>query len=379
MSTGESAPRATVAELEAMYALAIAAAEFHPDGVVTVDAEGVIDFVNSRAETVSGVPREELRGRRLAEALPFRDMQGRAWWDFADPWQTLNIVTGHRERMLVLPNGCTVLLTAKYMRHPDGSVLAVILSMRDAAGRVRAERAMADLLTTVAHELRSPIAGVTGFSGMLLQHWDRFDDTDRRTMLRTIEGDAERVYRLVSELLDVSRIDAHSLRIRPRPVDIEALFTAQVSRQIASGQEPDRFTVRVDRELPEVWADPDRLDQVITNLVENALRHGSGTVCLEAESALMPSGEPGIRICVCDEGEGIPEEERELVFSRLWRGGSTSGTGLGLFLVRGLIQAHGGVVRIGERRGGDGAMIEALLPANVTANPGSWAPSRPSS
>lgn len=360
-----------------MYGMAIAAVEFHPDGVVTVDSKGLIDFVNTRAEKVTGIPRDQLRGRHLAEGLPLRDMDGRVWWDYVNPWRTLPSVTGHRERMLVVPNGNVVLLTAKYLRQSDDSILAVVLSLRDAAGRMRAERATAELITTVAHELRSPIAGVTGFTDSLLRHWDRLDDEDRLTMVRTIKGDAERLARLVSELLDVSRIDAHSLRIRPRPVNIERLLSSQVSRQIASGQDPDRFVVTVDQELPEVWADPDRLEQVITNLVENALRHGAGTVCLEAEPAAMPSGEPGIRICVSDEGEGIPEQERELVFSRRWRGGSKSGTGLGLFLVRGLVHAHGGTVRLGDRDGGGGTVVEVLLPAEGTVDPGTWAPSSP--
>lgn len=376
MTSGEPAPQPTEAELEAMYALAIAAAEFHPDGVVTVDSQGLVDFVNTRAEKVTGIRRDELQGRHFTEALPFRDMQGRVWWDFADPWSTLKIVTGHRERMLLLPNGCMVLLTAQYMRNPDGSILALILSLRDAAGRVRAERATAELLTTVAHELRSPIAGVTGFTDSLLQHWDRFEDEDRRTMLRTIKGDAERVSRLVSELLEVSRLDAHSLRIRPRPFDIVTALTTQVTRRVASGEEEERFVVDVDVELPEVWADPDRLEQVITNLVDNALRHGSGRVFLEASAAHTPAGEAGIRIRICDEGEGIPEQERELVFSRRWRGGSKSGTGLGLFLVRGLVHAHGGTVRLGDRPGG-GLMVEVLLPAQATLASETWVPSLP--
>lgn len=377
MTTRGSVPDATTAELEALYGVAIAAVEFHPDGIVTVDGSGLIDFVNTRAEKVTGIPREELRGRHLTEGLPFRDMDGRVWWDYVNPWGTLPSVTGHRERMLVLPNGCVVLLTAKYLRQPDDSLLAIVLSLRDAAGRMRAERATAELITTVAHELRSPIAGITGFTDSLLRHWDRLDDEDRLTMVRTVRGDAERLARLVSELLDVSRIDAHSLRIRPRPVNIEGLFNRQVSRQIASGQDPHRFVVTVDDELPEVWADPDRLEQVITNLVENALRHGAGTVSLEAEPAQLPSGDPGIRICVSDEGEGIPEEERQLVFSRRWRGGSKSGTGLGLFLVRGLVHAHGGTVRLGERPGGGGTMVEVLLPAEGTVDSGTWAPSSP--
>ena len=363
----------TEAELEAMAASATAAAEFHPDGIITVDGDGRIDVVNGRAEIITGITRDRLVGAPLAEGLPLQDMDGRDWWSYVAPWQTLHIVTGHRERTLMLPNGSVVLLTTRYMRNPDGSILALVLSLRDAAGRLRAERATADLLTTVAHELRSPIAGVTGFTRSLLEHWGRFSDEDRQLMLRNIQGDAGRISRLVTELLDVSRIDAQSLTVRPRPVDLEQMLTTQVRRQVASGVAPDRIQVALEDGLPELWADPERREQIVTNLVDNAIRHGAGTVCVAVAPTTAPEGQPGVRLCVSDEGDGIPEEHRELVFSRRWQGGSKAGTGLGLYLVRGLVEAHGGTVRIGEPDDG-GTMVVVLLPADGPHGQGSWAP-----
>jgi PAS domain S-box-containing protein len=359
MST--SRPQLDVADPGAR-ALADEASELLPDGFIAVRGDGTIDYVNRRATQICGLAAAGLRGRDVRDALPFQDMNGCDWWAVSDPPRSLAITTGHREKMLILPSGRVVLVTARYLRHPDGRLFAILLGLRDAAERMRAEKAMAELITTVAHELRSPVAGITGFTSSLLRHWDRVGDEDKQVMLRTIQGDAERVTRLVTELLDISRIDSRSLPIRPGPIDIGAVLTAQVARRVATGEDEARFRVEVEADLPELWADPDRLEQVVTNLVDNALRHGAGKVCLEAAAATTDAGAPAVLLCVCDEGDGIPEADRELVFSRFWQGGAKAGTGLGLFLVRGIVEAHGGTARVGGRHPG-GARLEVLLPA----------------
>lgn len=332
-----------------------------PDGFITLTAEGIIESANARAAAICGMPAEELVGRSVREVLNFQDMDGNSYWEALDPVKTLHITTGHRERMLMLPNGRVVLVTARYLRRPDGSLFACTLGMRDAAGRMRAERQMTDLIATIAHELKSPIASMTGFTDTLLRHWDRFADRDKQVMLRTIQEDGARVMRLVTDLLDVSWIDSRSLTLAKRQIDLAAILTAQVARRVARGASEDRFCVEVDDDLPELWADPDRFEQIMTNLIDNALRHGAGQVCVTACPAHL-DGAPAVLLCVSDEGDGIPEENRELVFSRYWQGGSRAGTGIGLFIVRGLVEAHGGAVRVAQRDAG-GALIEVLLPA----------------
>lgn len=352
--------RADVAD-ETGRARAARVAQLLPDGFVAIDAEGTIVIANRRAAAICGIPEEGLTGRKAREVLSFQDVPGNSYWDEADPVDTLHITTGHREKMLILPNGRVVLVTARYLRNPDGSLFASILGLRDAAERMRAERQMTDFIAAIAHELKSPIASMTGFTGSLLRHWDRFADEDKQVMLRTIQEDGARVMRLVTDLLDVSWIDSGSLTLRQRPLDVGAIFAAQVSRQVARGESADRFHVEVHDDLPELWADPDRLEQIVTNLVDNALRHGAGQVCLKA-TAQHIGDQPAVMLCICDEGDGIPEENRELVFSRYWQGGSRAGTGIGLFIVRGLVEAHGGTVQVGERDDG-GAQIDVLLPA----------------
>ena len=349
------------------------AAELIPDGLVAADGDGRILFLNTRATRILGRPREELVGADIREAVDLQDSDGTSWWAVTDPWGGLRIRTGHREKLLMLRhNGREVLVTAKYLRPGRNQpVNRVNILMRDALYRRRAEAENAAVISTVAHELRSPLTSVKGFSSTLLRRWDRFTDDQKRLMLETIEADADRVTRLITELLDVSRIDSGRLQIRPLPIDVSAVFHRHVERAVAQGLERDRFAIEVSEELPEVWADPDRLDQILSNLIENAFRHGEGVVTLAAQrssddgqAALEAKGHraAGVDLLVADQGKGIASDHRHLVFSRFWHGSGRGSTGLGLYVVKGLVEAHGGRVQVEAGHQG-GAQFRISLPS----------------
>ncbi len=342
--------------------LAVNGLEFIPDGLIAaVGPDATVRFMNTRAEQITGIDAADALGRDIREALPLQDLEGQSWWEVTDPWHGLLTRTGHRERLLVLPSGRELLVTAKYVRGgPGGEVRAVVVGLRDAEGRRRAEAESAALLTTVAHELRSPLTGVKGFSSTLLRNWDRFTDDQKRLMLETIEADADRVTRLITELLDASRINAGRLTVHAQPLELRPRLEAQVARRVAAGAERDGFVVDVPDDIGPLWADPDRLEQVVTNLVENAVRHGRGVVRLQGRRAVLGDA-PAVDLIVSDDGDGIAPQHRELAFSRFWQGGAKSGTGLGLYLVRGLVQAHGGTVSAEEAPGG-GALMRATFP-----------------
>jgi signal transduction histidine kinase len=237
-----------------------------------------------------------------------------------------------------------------------------VVAFRDAAARQRVDRNAADLISTVAHELRSPLTSVKGFTATLLAKWDRFNDEQKQVMLQTVNLDADRVTRLLADLLDVSRIDAGRLELRRQVVDLPESISRAVGGRVAAGEPESRFVVQLAGELPEMWLDRDKVDQVLSNLLENAVKYGAGTVRIDV------MGRPdGAEVCVSDEGTGIPDEMLPRVFAKFWRrpdGGRRSGTGLGLFIVKGLVEAHGGTIE--ARRGAaGGAEFRFFLPAGA--------------
>ncbi|MFB7710878.1 ATP-binding protein [Streptomyces sp. NPDC056105] len=340
-----------------------------PDGLVVADETGHVICFNAAAVRITAVPAADALGHPLERALPLEDLEGRRWWQLTDPYGGLATRFAQPERNLLLPGGREVLVSARYVRTaPTGPVRRVVVSIRDTEARRRTERSHAELIATVAHELRSPLTSVKGFTATLLAKWERFTDDQKKLMLETVDADANRVTRLIAELLDISRIDSGRLEVRRQPVDIGAAVARHIQAHVASGQPADRFLVRVEQPLPDLWADPDKIDQVLSNLLENAVRHGEGTVTID----VMPSASPRERECagtsvtVSDEGPGIPEESMNRVFTRFWRGSKRGGTGLGLYIVKGIVEAHGGTITVGRAPGG-GAQFRFMLPVGAPA------------
>ncbi|MEP6797189.1 MAG: ATP-binding protein [Lapillicoccus sp.] len=345
-----------------------ALSEALPDGLIVADDQGILRFANSRASRVLGIDLASRFGQPLAVALPLRDSEGRSWWEMADPWRSIHLVKGHREKLLWTEDGVEILLTAKYVREGRrGPVRRVLMSVRDASARQRAEQDHAALISTIAHELRSPLTSVKGYSNTLLRKWDRFTDDQKRFMIETIEADADRVTRLITELLDVSRIDAGRLDIRAQPVDLEKMAQQHADRFEATGALGDReLVIDADPDLPEVWADPDKLQQIFGNLLENALRHGAGTIQVGIRSHPEPieTERAAIAVTVSDDGEGVPQAHLPLIFNRFWHGQKRGSTGLGLYIVKGLVEAHGGRISVGRAASG-GAEFRFTLPSGV--------------
>ena len=341
-------------------------AELLPDGLVVVGADRVVRFANTEALRTLGLQREDLVGHPVEDVLPLTDKSGRDWWSQTDPWNGISTLTGHREKLLVGPGGRDLLVTARYLRtERGGPVERVLVGVRDAEARLRAERESATVLATVAHELRAPLTSVTGFTSSLLRRWDRFTDEQKRLMIETIQSDATRLTRLISELLDISRLDADRLQLRLGPVNLEDLLRRHVVRhELARSSQISLSLTPAAREegMPQLWADTDRLEQVFFNLIENAVLHGGGRVRVVLDrDGVDPAG---VLVHVDDDGDGIRPEDRDRVFDRFWHGEETATTGLGLYVVRGLVEAHGGTVTVGESDCG-GARFTVQLPANM--------------
>jgi signal transduction histidine kinase len=327
-----------------------------PDGLVVADDTGQVVLVNSRAQRLLDLPADELIGKDLPHVLPLCDRSGRDWWTLADPYGGLATRTGHPEQTLYL-GARELLVCAAYVRElPLARVQRVVVTLRGGGARERADRRRADLVTTVAHELRTPLSAVKGFTTTLLRRWDRFDDAERREMVAAVRADADRLARLIGDLLDVGRIEAGRLELRRRPVDLGLLIDRQVAVQLAAGAETE-FRVERIAEVGALQVDADKVEQVLANLLDNARRHGAGAVTVRLEACAE-----GVAVTVSDRGRGVPAEHTHLIFQRFWRDERRGGTGLGLYVARGIIEAHGGTIGVGRAAGG-GAAFRFTLPA----------------
>jgi hypothetical protein len=377
-----------------------------PDGLVVADHLGRILVFNQAATRLTGIAALNALGRDVRQVLPLCDSEDRNWWSCADPFRGLSTRTRHPELPLYLPDGSEFLVTMGYVRVPrcapgtgqdwpgavqPGDVQRIAISLRGTQQRIRLERTRADLVSTVAHELRSPLTSVKGFTATLLAKWTRFTDDQKRVMLETVNADADRVTRLITELLDVSRIEAGRIEVHRQLVDIGQRAEKIIAGRVAAGDPPDRFRIVATEELPETWLDADKVDQILGNLVENAVRHGAGTVTIVIQpvddlsaralsraggagtvngsvighgSAGGSAGAPAVAVSVRDEGDGVPPELVPRIFRQFWRAKRRGGAGLGLYIVKGLVEAHGGTITV-QRAPGGGAEFRFTMPAGL--------------
>ncbi len=334
-------------------------ADAYPDGILGATRGGVVTILNAQGAALLGVDPRGAIDLPLTDVLRLLDQDGRTWLDVNRPFDAISIVGAVPEQSWLNASGEEVLTTARLVRNePLGPVVGIAVGLRSGRGRARLDRDRSDLVATVAHELRSPLTGVKGFVQALLNRWDKLSDDQRKMMLHTVNADADRLARLIAELLDVARIDTGRLQLYPRETSAEVLVRRVVD-SIEAGTARE-ISLAVEDDLPEVFADPDKLTQVVTNLVENAIRHGQGQVCLRlARSESLD----GVRITVDDEGDGIPVELRRRVFTKFWTTGESGGSGLGMYIVGGLARAHGGWVTIDDAPGG-GARVMVDWPSD---------------
>ena len=350
-----------------------------PDGLVVADDAGRVVVYNRAAVRLTGIAASDAIGKYVFDVLPFRDDDGRDWWMFVDPYNGLATRTRHPERSLFLADGpagayggasprggIEVLVSVGYVRDGrSGSVRRLVITLRGAQQRARLERSRAELVSTVAHELRAPLTSVKGFTATLLAKWSRFSDDQKRVMLETVNADADRVTRLITELLDVSRIESGRMEVRRQLVDVPERARKIIAGRVASGEPEDRFRLDAADDLPETWLDADKIDQILGNLVENAVRHGAGIVSVVVRRAQVSGDQQeAITVSVRDQGEGIPPEMALRVFRQFWRGKRRGGTGLGLYIVKGLVEAMNGEIAVARAPGG-GAEFRFTLPAGT--------------
>jgi two-component system sensor histidine kinase KdpD len=221
------------------------------------------------------------------------------------------------------------------------------------------DRLKTDFVSMVSHELRTPLGLIKGYTGSLLQPELVRDEETRREFLTVIDDETDRLTELVSNLLDMSRIESGGLRVDPHPTELGRLLEASSARLRV--REPDRpLALEIASELPSVLADEQRIAQVLDNLLTNAARYSPPN----AQIALRARAVNGsVEVAVQDHGPGVPDDKREQVFDKFVRlDNQPGGSGLGLAICRGIVQAHGGRIWV-EANPDQGSTFAFSLPA----------------
>jgi PAS domain S-box-containing protein len=338
------------------------------EAIVVVDEKGAVVEWLGGARRMFGWSPDEIAGRNLDEVLQPKDVNGNKTCVARvakDKELAITKGTPEREVLTLTKSGAPLWIgvTSSFERAAGGAVVRTTAVMRDIGRRKRVDLAKSEVISAVAHELRSPLTSVKGFTSTLLRRWDRFDDDSKKHLLATINADADRVTRLIGELLDLSRLEAGRLPLSRRMISLDDI-TARVVDRIKARADNHEIGFEYPPDFPEVYADSDKIEQVLTNLLENAVKYTAGGK-VQVGGKLQESR---VLVTVSDEGKGIASEHRYQVFNKFFRERAQAqnpGTGLGLYICKGLIEAHGG--RIWVENGADrGAIFCFTLP--ITAD-----------
>ena len=342
------------------------------EGLVLTDPEGRVTAMNRAAEQLCGWTEAEARGRPHAEVLPLVDEHGRPvppgerWLGCAlrageprcDQGAKLELVARDGRRLPVACSAAPVLSAA-------GDVIGGVGVARDVSREREVDEMKSSLIATVSHELRTPLTLIRGFAELLALR--ELPAERRRVALEEILEASRRLSRLIDDLLSASRMESGRLVLNPRPLDVAALVERALSpfRAMAGAHV---FRAELERDLPMVWGDPDKVEQVLINLVGNAVKYSprGGEVLV----AVRRDGE-FVEVRVRDQGIGISPGEMAHLFEKFYRADRdevrcVGGTGLGLYITRRLVEMHGGSVWA-ESRPGEGSTFFFTLPTREEA------------
>lgn len=333
------------------------------DGIMLIGPDGRILDVNPALEDLLGMPRDMLVGEPCAEIL----CHGEAGDGEGCPIRQASPEVRHtyQEHVLWSPAGRKVPVGVSYgyIRDEAGTLVRVVAVIRDISRQRELDRLRSDFVSAVSHELRTPLALIKGYAGTLLRQDLSLPPETQRRFLTQIDAAADRLQRLIHDLFTVSRLEAGRLDLEPRPTDLVALVQKVVEgfQQVSE----QHLHVRLPLAPLQAQVDPDRIAQVLDNLLENAAKFSPPGANITI--SLSPEGEGDwVHIWVEDEGPGIPPQHLEHIFEKFYRVErrlvrKTPGVGLGLYICRSIVEAHGGAIWA-ENRPEGGSAFHVRLP-----------------
>ena len=332
-------------------------------GVLVVGGDSRVRLMNSAAKHIFGIPAEDGTGKLLSQVIRDEEVH------------TLvrSCLDGNAEATAELsifsPEERIYQVQTALLRGDNGGVSGVVATFNDITELRGVERMKSEFVSTVSHELRTPLTSIKGFIRTLLDDTDGYYDRETQIeFYRIIDTECDRLVRLINDLLNLSRIESgRALDLVLGQVSLPELIGRVVDSQKAY-TDRHQFTVIVPTDLPTIVADRDKVDQVLTNLLSNAVKYSpdGGQITVSARDI----GDHKVSISISDEGIGIPEDQIGRLFTRFHRVDSRDsrkqyGTGIGLYLVKHLVEAHQGEVSVASRVG-EGSTFTVVLPTNLS-------------
>jgi signal transduction histidine kinase len=309
------------------------------DGIFLVDGDGIVRFWNHAAKLVTGIAAGDARGRRIGDVLAGWDALAArisvATGGAAPEPATVPVTVGERE----------LWLSFVAVRGAAGDVYA----FRDLTAERRLDEEKSDFIATVSHELRTPMAAVYGAAQTLLREDIDVPEDVRRSLAEMIASQASRLTNIVNELLLARRLDRGEVELEREAVDVAELSRTTIEAMRAQLPEDVAVEVDVAEGVDRAAGDAGRIQQVLVNLVDNAVKYGGSDVRVRVEQ-----GREAIRILVTDSGPGIEPAEQQRIFEKFYRVDpqlrrAPGGTGLGLYISRELVDRMGGSLTVSSR------------------------------
>lgn len=358
------------------------------DAVIATDLNGAVNFINPTAEAITGYTMADVADRPLDQVFQIINEETRAPVEspFAAIKRTGQTVGLANHTMLIARDGREIPIEDSGAPIKDhlGKTIGVIIVFHDVSERRRAEREREqllkreqaarseaeaanrlkdDFLATVSHELRTPLNAILGWASLINR--GGLEDETIRTAAEVIERNAKGQAEIINDILDVSRIITGKLRIDPQAVELAPIIEAALDTvHPAAAAKAINLTVSLDRQAGAVLGDPDRLQQIVWNLLSNAIKFTPQEGWIEVRLARVASQ---VEIQVIDSGMGIDTQFLPYVFDRFRQADSSTtrahgGLGLGLAIVRHLVELHGGTVAAESTGQGEGAVFTVRLP-----------------